>query len=286
MHNIDIFSNSHKLRTGALWSVCVLLMQTCLARSGADNNGHGARPIAMANAYVAIADDPWAVVYNPAGLSFVSSLHTSVFISPAQFGMKELRLVSVGAAIPSNAGIWGVVFDQYGFELYKETNAAFGFGRRLNEWISFGATIRITHVAIERYGNSTRGVMDIGGIALITDELRLGWSWMNATQTTIGVNSELLPEILSMGVCYEITEHSRLAAELEKDIRYPVIKKVGFEQDLFGALSLRLGLSDNPDRFSCGFGVRMAGCEFSYAGYSHQQLGWTHQVELSVTFGQ
>ena len=98
----------------------------------------------------------------------------------------------------------------------------------------------------------------------------------------MGVQSEQLPQIFSMGMCYEITEHSRLAIELEKDKRYPIIKKFGFEQQLFDVLSFRLGMSDNPDKFSCGIGVRAAGFEFSYAGYSHPQLGWTHQVELSV----
>ena len=86
-----------------------------------------------------------------------------------------------------------------------------------------------------------------------------------------------------MGVCYEITENSRLAVELEKDLRHPIIKRFGYEQKLLDILSVRLGISDNPDTFSCGLGLRASGFEFSYAGYSHPQLGWTHQVELSVS---
>ena len=86
-----------------------------------------------------------------------------------------------------------------------------------------------------------------------------------------------------MGVRYEITEHSRLAADLEKDIRYPIIKKFSYEQQILGVLYTRLGISDNPDRFSFGLGIAAATFEFAHAGYCHPRLGWTRQVELSVS---
>jgi hypothetical protein len=282
MLNIDIFSNCHKNRPPASWVIIALAVFPVVAQSGFEKNGWGTRAIGLANAYVAIANDPWAVCYNPAGLGRISSIRLAAFFSPAQFGMSELRTVCAGASFPTTLGTVGTVIDHFGFDLYSETNVGLAFGMSVNEWITLGATTHIHRLAIQGYGTSARLVFDVGGIASVSEDVRLGWCWKNITQSTIGVRSEQLPQILSMGVCYEITEHSRLAAELEKDIRYPIIKKIGYEQQLFDNLYVRLGISDNPDKFSCGFGIRLSGCEFSYAGYSHQQLGWTHQVELSV----
>jgi hypothetical protein len=283
MINIDIFSNSHKVRTSSSRLLLLFSILPVAAHSGFEKNGCGARAVGLATAYVAIADDPWAVYYNPAGLARISSFQTAVFFSPAQFGMSELRTVCAGTTIPLSFCTGDLVIDQFGFDLYRETSVALGFGISVNEWIALGASTHLNRIAIEGYGACSRVVFDVGGIASITDDVRLGWSWKNVTQTNVGVHSDLLPQIMSMGVCYEITEHSRLTVELEKDMRYPIIKKFGCEQQLFDVLSVRLGISDNPDKFSCGIGVRALGCEFSYAGYSHQQLGWTHQIEVSVS---
>jgi hypothetical protein len=282
MTNIDNFPKSHKFMTVLVRVALVSIVCHGTALPGFENNGRGTRPIALANAYVAIADDPWAAYYNPAGLARVKSLSLSTFVSPAQFDLNELRTVCLGVSFPTGVGGVGIVFDQFGFNLYKETSAALAFGCAVNDWITLGVTTHLQKVAIDRYGSSLRCLLDVGGMASLTDDVCVGWCWTNITQSSVGMKSDQYPQIMSMGVCYEITEHSRLAVELEKDIRYPIIKKFGFEQDLFEVLSVRLGLSDNPDKCSCGLGVRTAGFEFSYAGYSHSQLGWTHQVELSV----
>jgi hypothetical protein len=282
MINIGIFSNSHKVRS--LTAGCIFLVTAYpdAAHSAFEKNGCGSRAISLANSYVAIADDPWAVFYNPAGLARISSIRVAAFFSPGQFGMNELRTVCAGATLPLSFCTGDVVIHQFGYELYKETGVSVAFGWSISEWLSLGTTIHFNRIAIEGYGNASPIAFDVGGIALITDEVHVGWCWKNVANATIGAQSEPLPQSLSMGVCYEITERSRLTVELEKDIHYPIVKKFGYEQQVFDLLFARLGISDNPDKFSCGLGVKVGGVEFSYAGYSHAQLGWSHQIELSI----
>jgi opacity protein-like surface antigen len=240
----------------------------------------------LANAYVAIANDPWAAFYNPAGLAHVSSIQASAFCSPAQFGMDELRTMSIGATLPLSILTGSIAIDQFGYDLYRETSVALAFGASANEWISLGLTTHFTRLAIRGYGTTSQMVFDVGGIATVFDGVSMGWCWKNFTRTSVGAQSGQIPQILSMGACYEITEDSRLVVELEKELHYPIVRKFGYEQRLLAFLSVRLGISDNPDKFSCGLGLSAAGFEFSYAGYSHPQLGWTHQVEISVSLSQ
>ncbi len=115
----------------------------------------------------------------------------------------------------------------------------------------------------------------------IAEGLRLGFCWKNIAPAKIGMTGEAIAQIQMFGASYEISTDSRLLFEWEKDIRHPFSFKGGCEQRFLDFLSLRFGISTNPDKFSFGFGVSQSFVEFLYAAYSHAQLGWTHQIELS-----
>jgi hypothetical protein len=256
-----------------------------IALAGLENSGHGARPSALSNAFVALGRSPWSTVYNPAGLASCVEVGCAAFVSPQQFGLKELRSISVAGVFPFPSIAVGVVGGQFGFELYRETSFSLGVGGTIEDGIALGITLNLDRIAIDRYGEVTVSTADGGVLVDVTDGLRLGFVWKNTTASAIGTTGEALPQVQSFGVCYELSASSRLSLELEKDIRFPFDLKLGYEHELLQALTLRLGMSSNPRQFSGGLALRMAGFEFSYAGFSHPQLGWTHQIELSFTAG-
>jgi hypothetical protein len=59
---------------------CLLIVQTPLFTM--EHNGRGTKAIGMANAFVAVSDNCWALQYNPAGLSRVPAVEISAFIVP------------------------------------------------------------------------------------------------------------------------------------------------------------------------------------------------------------
>jgi hypothetical protein len=262
----------------------VLLPFTTFA--GSENNHLGARPTSLAGAFVAIGGSPWSTVYNPAGLSVCRSFEGTMFIIPEQFGLKELRTIGAAATLPFGSATLGVLVDQFGFDLYRERRIAIGFGTPINGGIAVGGALNILRIEIDRYGIATVPSCEFGALLQVLDGLSLGFDWKNVTASRIAGTGESLPQIQSLGMCYAIAVDSRISFELEKDIRFPFSVKTGFEQSFLGALSIRLGVSNNPDLFSCGFGVRLGRYEFSYGGYSHPQLGWTHQIELSFRLEQ
>jgi len=251
------------------------------AFAGLENNGRGARPIALANAFVAIGNSPWSTFYNPAGLASARTVEGSVFLVPEQFGLKELRTISAAAMVPLGVATAGFAVGRFGRELFCETTVALGAGTYLDEGIAVGGSFNLVWNSFERYGSATTPVFDVGALVDVLDGLRLGFRWKNVTAATVGGAGETLAQGQDVGMCYEFSEDSRIAIELEKDIRFPFSIKAGYEQRFVQMLSLRFGVSSNPDKFSFGLGVCFARLEFSYAGYSHAQLGWTHQIELS-----
>ena len=252
-----------------------------VAFAGLENNGRGARPIALANAFVAIGNSPWSTFYNPAGLASARTMEGSIFLVPEQFGLKELRTVTAAAMVPLGVATVGIAFGRFGFELFRETTVAFAAGTYIDEGIAVGGTFNLVRISFDHYGSTTTPAFDVGALVNVVEGLHLGFEWKNVTAATVGGTGETLAQIHDVGMCYEFSEDSRIAVELEKDIRFPFSIKAGYEQWFLQMLSLRFGVSSNPDKFSFGLGVCIAGIDFSYAGYSHAQLGWTHQIELS-----
>ncbi len=240
------------------------------------------RAISLANSFVALADDPWTLRHNPGGLAGISSPRGAVFFVPQQFGLEELKTVAATVTIPLSFGTIGAGIDQFGFSLYKEMTISLGIGKRIDWGISGGLTVNLHRFSIERYGSTQQATVDLGLLAEITDYARLGCSIRNIGGATIGATKDPLPQVLHLGASLNPVAGLRVVIEAEKDIRYSTIVKVGAEQMLFDVLALRVGASNNPEKFSGGFGIRYAMFEFGYAGYSHPFLGWTHQIEIGV----
>ena len=270
-------------RIADFFLLLILSSSVCLA--GTENNGRGTKSVGLATAFVAVADNPWAVYYNPAGLSLLPSFEVSLFFVPQQFGLSELQTVSAAAVVPTSFGTLAIGVSQFGFELYRETGISVGIGESIDWGVAGGLTANAYRLSFGDYGSTQTITLDLGLLAQLDEQVSLGFSFRNVLAATIGSHNERLPQVLSLGASYAPISIFFLTAELEKDVRYPAIIKAGAEQMFLDMLSLRVGVSNNPDKFSTGLSVYYSGFEFGYAGYSHPELGWTHQIELSFKLG-
>ncbi len=262
--------------------IVLLLPLTVVA---AQDNGVGTKSIGMANAFVAVADDSWGISANAAGLVQCRGFVASAFFIPQQFGLPELRTIAASASFPVNPGTAAILVEQFGFELYRTTTIRIGYGILVSPVFALGVTAGLQRVAIQRYGSTTTKTVDLGCMGWPAPEIALGFALRNVTAATIGVQRERLPQSVHFGMTYSPLGGFSITSEIEKELQFPVVVKAGIDQTVLGFLSLRCGISDNPDKFSAGFAIRCAGVEFGYAGYSHTDLGWTHQLELTARFG-
>lgn len=250
-----------------------------------DNNGRGTKATSLANAFVGLADNSWAISYNPAGLAQILSPEISTFFVPQQFGISELKTVSLSAACRIGPGTIGALAEQFGFDLYHTTDFALAYGYSIDSSFSVGAAVDVQRTSIDRYGASNTFLLDVGFLGKPISNLSVGVCVKNLTATTIGVNHERLPQYFLLGVCYSPVKDFSLVSEVEKDPRFPLVLKAGVEQKFLDFLSLRCGIANNPDKFSAGVSIQFTTFEFGYAGYSHSELGWTHQLEIKARWG-
>ncbi|HEY6950792.1 MAG TPA: hypothetical protein VI758_00210 [Bacteroidota bacterium] len=259
----------------------LILIPFVILRAG-ENNGRGTKAIATANAFVAVADNPWAVSYNAAGLIQIRSPEFSAFYIPQQFGLPELKTTSLAAAFPIFGGSTGIIVEQFGFELYRTIDFELGYGIALNKRFSVGATFNLERESIKGYGASSNITVDVGLLGKPFDNLAIGFAMNNLTAARAGRGRERLPQVVHFGVRYTPFADFFLSSELEKDVDFPLVFKAGIEERFFDFLDMRFGASNNPDKICAGFAVHYGMFEFGYAGYSHTDLGWTHQIELSI----
>ena len=262
----------------------LLLTMAVISADGFEKNGRGARPLALANAFVAVSNDPWVTWHNPAGLASLESFKSSACFAPEPFGMKELRTISAALAFPTPFFNLGVVVDDLGSSLYRESTAAIGAGGAIGGGAGVGVAVNIGAVSIERYGSAWTLTLDLGARLEVLESVSLGYTWKNISGATVGGSGDGLPEIQILGVCYTPHALSQLTVDLEKDIRFPFVVRAGIELHILDQLAFRFGCSTNPDTFAVGLGATMSGWECAYAFNTHPQLGMTHAIGVSFEF--
>jgi hypothetical protein len=246
-----------------------------------ENNGRGTKAIGMANAFVAVSDNLWAVNYNPAGLTQVTGIQCSAFIIPNQFGLPELRTTALAAAVPFSFATFAFKAEKFGFDLYKETEVGMAFALKLDQNISGGLSLNLHRLDIARYGSTQNVLLNGGILAYALKSVKVGFNFNNMMGATVGRLGEKIPQLFALGACWSPLYDLLLSMEMEKDIRYPASIKWGIEQMMFDVLAFHAGVANNPEKYSAGIAVKYSFFEFGYAGYSHLDLGWTHQIEIS-----
>ena len=258
----------------------LILLQ--VSHASFERREQGARPIGMGGAFTGIADNTWAMIFNPAGLAQLRAREFSAFYSPQPFGLSELSLSSFSFVEPTAIGNFGISAHRFGFELYREISATISYANSYREIFFFGLNVSYHSLTIKSYGSASTIGIDLGLMTTITPGLRWGFFAANINAPSIGQAKEKLPQVFSSGIAYVPVQGLLIAVDLVKDVRYPVIVKAGVESKLVDVVSLRAGVGSNPTRFSSGLGVHYSSFQFDYALTAHQDLGLSHQFSVTI----
>jgi hypothetical protein len=266
--------------------IIFVLCLRCEMHAAFEHRARGSNGVAMGGATVASLGDPWAAFSNPGGLATVDGRVLSLSYSPQPFGLRELAHGSFTFVEPAGIGTFAVSGSRYGFELYREADLQVSFGTMINDMFSAGATVHYYHLSIERYGSAHAFGVDVGLLAHLTDQFRWGFSSFNVNAPAIGRAKEKLPQVFSTGVAYSPMPEVTLAADLEKDIRYPAELHAGVQYLFLDVLAARVGTAGDPSMLTAGLGIHVSVMCLDYAFAEHQDLGPTHQVSLSLFLGE
>ena len=246
----------------------------------------GARQISLANSDVALANDVFTLFNNPAGLAQLNWQEVGIYYSPAPFGLSELANGYVAYQQPFSFGSVGIGGMTYGYDLYRESKIILGYSYNYENIFFIGGAVNYHSYSIQNYGSTGVFYLNLGALVYILDDLRWGFSSNNVNRATIGGTDDQIPVILSTGFSFDILKNFSLNAALEKDIRYNPSLEFGIDYDIIEYLSLRIGSSTNPSKFTAGVGINYSIVSLDYAFFTHPDLGLTHQAGLILSFGK
>lgn len=263
--------------------------------------GVGARATAMGEAYVAVAQDPTAMYWNPAGIANSPDLE---FHASHNEWISDVRYEYVGAVQGMRGHAIGVHFallhmgDLEGRDAngqFTETFHAYDFaagityGRRIMRQVEVGITGNFLHEKIEDYG-ATGFAADLG----IRYRTPIRGLTLAATATNLGPSMKFEQDSFTLPASGRIGAAYRSRALLSgfilaSDVRFPndgdVRGHVGAELWVADAIALRGGAKLNYDEElgTVGFGVKFREYEFDYAFQpfsESSQLGDTHRISV------
>lgn len=246
----------------------------------------GAKQISLSNSDVALSNDVFSVFNNPAGLSQMHWREAGIFYSPAPFGMSELSNGFIAYHEPTSIGSFSLGGMTYGFDLFLETRISIAYSNNFTSRFFIGAAVNYQTVSIKNYGNDGIFYLNLGGLAYIADDLRLGFYLHNINRASYGNTENQIPVVINAGLSYDVIKELSLNFSVDKDIKYKASFQFGINYDIIEYVSLRTGFSNEPSRFSAGIGINYLNYSLDYALFSHNALGFTHQAGIIVSFGR
>lgn len=263
------------------------------------NWGAGARSLAMGKAFTALADDPSAIYYNPAGLA----LQNPIQVALQHVFLYEDTMYDFGAITypVSGIGTFGVGYVRLGSMNFNarderwtdlgEFNIAdqafiLSYGREITSWLAMGLNLKVVNQANFEVSSTGFGI-DAGIIWAPSNYVSFGISVINAlppTSLKLIETAETYPVILKGGVALKLLGDRVIPTmDVEQEFSGRDFKfRMGIDIYPFQQLALRAGLDETEVAFGAGFFWRPVRLDYSI-GFS--DIGFSNRLTLTFAFG-
>ncbi len=257
-----------------------------------------ARTLGLGGAFVALADDPLGVLWNPAGLSAMDQ--NEVRFENARL-FEETSINGISLAVPgSRLPSFGVSVVSLGSGEYERTNdmndplGTFKQGetaylltasRAFSPRFAIGTNLKLVQQRVEDFTGGGFG-LDLGAWYAVRPGIRVGGSVANLGGPTVTLRStqETWPTQIRAGMAAQVLNgRGLIVAQVDHSEVLGARFHAGGEYWIQSGIALRIGLDDAAG--TGGFSYRFAPrYQFDY-GVADHPLGMTHRIGLSYRFG-
>ncbi len=290
-------------------------------QGGTESNlsmGFGARAFSVGRAFTAIADDPTAVFWNPAGLEFVyqqsaTFFHTSLFEGTNYdflgYALPTLNLGTFGLGV-ARIGIGGIrqtdVFNtDLGVFSWEEYHGFFSYAKKLPWDLTTGLTIRLVRRAwsglVDQGSLVDMGVgMDLGFMyrpQIYTNVLLRDWSVglnlrnLFAPQVKEGDNVDEFPLTVRFGLMRRILmkgfgNQVNVMLDFDYSQKRDLLIHVGAEYKFRNLAMVRLGMDGSSPTFGAGIKYSIFQIDYAFSSSPYSDVfSSVHRFSVSFSFG-
>jgi len=256
-----------------------------------------AKTAGLCNTNAAADDNVVSVYYNPAGL-FKIPKASFYFSNTKLYGIDELLSNTICfSAEVKHLGKIGLLYNNFGFDLYKENLIKFVYANSIKERISFGIGVNSLSVGIKNYGSKSFPSIDLGMLAEVDNKVLLGFYIKNFNLPKIA-DDEIVSQTIVVG--------SKITPVKDVSTYIDVVKNT--EQDVFAKIAeeVSLNIIENfitifrcgvetatkykPAKYAVGLGLgyKIGSSEIiiDYSYLLSTVLGGQHLVSLNINFGK
>lgn len=272
--------------------------------------GTGARPIGLAEAFVAVADDVNALYWNPAG---IANLTYQQITATYTVWFSDLYYSQVGYVYPfgkhgvgmqvnyisyGNFDKYSIAGDKVGSFGARDYSIALSYGVSPviadpdDFELSFGFTVKYINQNIDDvYSRNVAG--DVGLLIRIGGkDFAFGCMLQNVgTKVKFQDASQELPSTLKVGISTAAVEDAVIAASIDYQLDNEIRAGAAFEGVIEKLLAIRVGYitrinvleySGGLSGLTAGIGLRFEGIFLDYAFVPFGNLGFTHHISFSA----
>jgi hypothetical protein len=225
--------------------------------------------------------DTWGMFNNVAGIATLEKTSTC-FTYDLHPSLSGANRTAAAIAVPLKIGVVGAGAYRFGDDLYNEHVISAGYSNQFG-LAALGAKVNYIQYQTEGFGNKGVVTLSFGGIAKITPTLAIGAYITNINQPTIS-DEEKVPTRLNAGLSYSPTDKFFLATEIEKDLDYDAIWKLGMQYKFHEKFFARTGYNLHPNTVYFGLGFITKKFTLDYALQHNVSLSLSHQASISYQF--
>ena len=263
------------------------------------SNYSSARSIGVGGAFVAIADEPLAALWNPSCLTqtFQNKIHLETAMLFEETSINVLSFATPERRILPGFGFTLISLRSGEFQRTNELNDDLGTFRdgetaylvsaskSIMPRLAVGANVKIVRQSIAEFSASAVGA-DVGVLAHVLPTVAVGVSLLNigGPNLTLRETAEEYPLEIRGGASFRFLSGKGLvSAEVDYRDGYDTRFHAGSEFWVHPLMGLRVGYDDSYMSGGISFAVNPA-LRFDY-GMADQVLGVTHRFGISYQFG-
>jgi hypothetical protein len=243
--------------------------------------GVGAEPLALGNAMVAYRDNAYAVYYNPAYIT--AGRKPLIELGYRSFyGLTFPRQASVLVQFPVRTVPISVCCIHLGDRIYREMHLALGSSYTYHEKLSMGISLNLYYLNIAAYSNSLSSGINLGFAYPLSDRFTMGVLITNLNQPKFSIINEKLPQIFTLGCCYNLHQNIIFCCDLFRDVKYEQDYRAGVSVKIKPEFTLRFGLEDKSNTCTMGLGLTLKRLKFDYTAILHNTLGLSLATSIQL----
>jgi nucleoid-associated protein YgaU len=304
-------------KTFYIFITIFLLLSPGFVSADFEDLGAGSRAIGLGNSFTALADDPFGMYYNPAGLGFIRTGQAGGDLGKMYAGLddgSQLMNGFVSVLLPVTLAKWdkaqlGTVGLGYKYfsllENYQESTYYLSFGRAENSRWSWGLNLKfleekytlddyLRRSPVFDYGNRS-GVnafsFDAGVLVNLAPRLFVGASVLDINEPNVGLaQKDTLPASARLGVAWKDTDQTWAFETVFKQQCWNF--STGVEKSLGKVFQVRAGAGFGQQDFfdlAAGFSINFYRTQldysFSYPLSGIQDISGSHRMSVVYRFG-